>query len=68
MMQIFSQVDNLPIYLRPYEIFVTSSSSGIIEYVPDTCSVDYLKKKFPSPDWNLATFFNKYFGEDLDHA
>ncbi|CAD2087446.1 phosphatidylinositol 4-kinase, putative [Plasmodium vinckei brucechwatti] len=28
----------LPLWLRPYEILVTGSNSGIIEYVHDTCS------------------------------
>jgi phosphatidylinositol 4-kinase B len=35
------------IYLRPYEIFITSSNSGMIEFIPDTISLDSLKKKFP---------------------
>lgn len=56
------------IYLRPYEIFVTSSNSGLLEFVPDTNSIDYLKKKFPSKEWTLNTFFEKYFGEDYDQA
>ena len=58
----------LPIYLRPYEIFVTSSNSGFLEFVPDTTSIDYLKKKFPRNDWNLATFFEKYFADDFETA
>lgn len=55
--QIFANVNQLPIYLRPYEIFVTSNNSGMIEFVSDTNSIDYLKKKFPRKDWTLATFF-----------
>lgn len=35
------------IYLRPYEIFITSATSGMVEFVPDTISLDCLKKKFP---------------------
>jgi phosphatidylinositol kinase/protein kinase (PI-3 family) len=57
MKQIFEEDAHLPIYLRPYEIFVTSASSGQLEFVTDTASVDYLKKKFPARDWTLATFF-----------
>lgn len=60
---IFDKVENLPIFLRPYEIFVTSSNSGFLEFIPDTCSVDYLKKKFPLPSWTLSTFYDKYFGD-----
>lgn len=44
--EIFEEA-NLSIYLRPYEIFITSSNSGMIEFVPDTVSLDALKKKFP---------------------
>jgi phosphatidylinositol kinase/protein kinase (PI-3 family) len=58
----------LPIFLRPYEIFVTSSSSGFLEFIPDTNSIDYLKKKFPSTTWNLHTFFSKYFKDDYSKA
>ena len=62
--QIFKE-EGIPIYLRPYEIFVTSSDSGHIEFVPDTTSIDYLKKKFPNNEWTLATFFKKYFSGDF---
>jgi len=56
----------LSIYLRPYEIFITSSNSGIIEFIPDTISIDGLKKKFPKTKvngklWNMRTFFERYF-------
>lgn len=43
---IFKQA-NLSIFLKPYEIFITSSTSAIIEFVTDTISLDSLKKKFP---------------------
>lgn len=66
--QIFSKTHNLPIYLRPYEIFVTSSNSGILEFIPDTNSIDYLKKKFPNKDWTLCTFYEKYFADDFETA
>ena len=66
--QIFNSAENLNIFLRPYEIFVTSSNSGLLEFIPETNSIDYLKKKFPSKEWTLNTFFLKYFGEDYDQA
>lgn len=66
--QIFKDAHNLPIFLRPYEIFVTSSNSGVLEFIPDTNSVDYLKKKFPAKDWNLCTFYQKYFADDFEAA
>lgn len=33
--EIFVQ-EGHPIYLFPYEVFVTSSNSGLLEFVPDT--------------------------------
>ena len=46
MNQIFTEA-RLHIYLRPYEIFITSSTSGLVEFIPDTISIDSLKKKIP---------------------
>ena len=68
MKEIF-EAANLSIYLRPYEIFITSSSSGIIEFVPDTMSVDGLKKKFPlGRKWTLKTFYERYFINNFEEA
>jgi len=61
----------LNIYLRPYEIFITSSNSGMIEFIPDTISLDALKKKFPKnrmKPWNLRTFFDRYFINNFEEA
>ena len=66
--QVFANVNQLPIFLRPYEIFVTSNNSGILEFIPDTNSIDYLKKKFPRRDWTLKTFFERYFEDDYEQA
>lgn len=35
-----------PLRLRPYEILVTSASSGIIEFLANTSSIDGIKKKY----------------------
>lgn len=32
------------IQLQPYEIIVTSHNSGLIEFIEDTYSIDWLKK------------------------
>ncbi len=56
------------LYLRPYDIFVTGSNSGIIEYLPETSSVDALKHLFPQSGgvkWNLNTFYREYFYENF---
>ncbi|CAD2109147.1 hypothetical protein YYG_01637 [Plasmodium vinckei petteri] len=56
----------LPLWLRPYEILVTGSNSGIIEYVHDTCSVDSLKKKFGTD--SISTIFNIAFADNIFEA
>jgi len=63
MKAIFAE-DNLNIFLKPYEIFITSCNSGMIEFIPDTVSVDGLKKKLPK-GWTLKTFYENYFGENI---
>jgi hypothetical protein len=47
----------------------------MIEFIPDTISLDSLKKRFPkkpgmpiSQQWNLKTFYQKYFGENFEEA
>ena len=69
--KIFTDV-GLAIYLRPYEVIVTSCNSGLIEYIPDTISVDQLKKKFLKPtnsqQWTLKSFYQKYFGTEFEEA
>lgn len=72
MQRIFDKA-GLNIYLRPYEIFINSSNSGIIEFIPDTISLDALKKKFPKTKingklWNLRVFFEKYFQNNFEEA
>ena len=42
--QIFRRTSH-KLYLRPYEILITSSSSAVIEFMPDTISLNALKKK-----------------------
>ena len=69
MKEIFNNI-GLNIYLRPYDILVTSNSTGFIEFVPDTLSIDQLKKKFPKDGstWTLKTFYEKYFRDGFDDA
>jgi hypothetical protein len=53
---------NISIYLLPYEIIITSHSSGFMECITNSCSIDSIKKSFP-PDknWTLADFFERRF-------
>ncbi|CAM9327966.1 unnamed protein product [Choristocarpus tenellus] len=48
-------------WLRPYDIVATSPDSGIIEAVPDTVSLDALKKNDPCYT-TLLDFFQRHFG------
>jgi hypothetical protein len=43
----------------------------MIEFIPDTISIDSLKKKFPkrtNKPWNLRMFFEKYFSNNFEEA
>ncbi|OQS01304.1 phosphatidylinositol kinase (PIK-J) [Achlya hypogyna] len=52
---------NIPLTLRPYDVIATSATSGFIEAVPDTVSLDSLKKN--DPDYTtLLDFYVRYFG------
>eukprot|EP00466_Bigelowiella_natans_P017785 jgi/Bigna1/39092/e_gw1.30.137.1 len=51
----------LPLQLRPYEVVVTSPSSGLIETVPDATSIDALKGDVAGFT-SLADFFERYYG------
>ena len=48
--KIFSE-DNTGLKLKPYEILVTSSCSGLVEFLPNTISIDGLKKKIINILW-----------------
>ena len=63
---IFKKAD-IPLKLKPYEILITSPSSGLIEFIPNTISIDGLKKKiFPEPSLNI--FFRKFFITNFEEA
>ena len=60
---------NIPLKLRPYEILITSSSSGLIEFLPNTNSIDGCKKKFPKEkNWDLNDFYRGFFGYSFEEA
>ena len=45
----------------------------MVEFVPDTISLDTLKKKFPKKQaggkpWTLRTFFEKYYVNNFEEA
>lgn len=59
---VFAGRDLRELWLRPYEVMVTGGTAGFIEYVPDTISIDQLKKRFPA-GWTLRTYYEKRYGE-----
>ncbi|KAM7513799.1 hypothetical protein LguiA_003382 [Lonicera macranthoides] len=57
------QEAGLPLWLRPYEVLVTSSYTALIETIPDTASLHSLKSRFPSIK-SLRDFFIAKYEED----
>eukprot|EP01017_Pseudomicrothorax_dubius_P051338 TRINITY_DN9863_c0_g1_i1.p1 TRINITY_DN9863_c0_g1~~TRINITY_DN9863_c0_g1_i1.p1 ORF type:complete len:416 (-),score=65.38 TRINITY_DN9863_c0_g1_i1:17-1264(-) len=73
-MQIISRIHRifkkaaLSLYLRPYEILVTSANSGIIEFIPNTLSIDALKKKYGEPVRTLKQLYEENFSAFFEEA
>lgn len=64
--EIFSNSE-INLKIRPYEILITSSSSGLIEFIPNSNSIDGVKKKLPS-NWNLNNFFRNFYADCFEEA
>ena len=60
--------ENIPLKLHPYEIIITSNSTGLIEFIPDTISIDGLKKKLLENNITFTEFFEKHFGDDFEES
>ena len=56
---------NLSLYLKPYKVIITSVNSGFIEFVPNTISIDGLKKK---TNISLYDFYIQNFGCQFQEA
>ncbi|XP_039122440.1 phosphatidylinositol 4-kinase beta 1-like isoform X1 [Dioscorea cayenensis subsp. rotundata] len=54
------QEAGLPLWLRPYEVLVTSSYTALIETIPDTASLHSLKSRFPNISSLREFFVAKY--------
>ncbi|KAM7276929.1 hypothetical protein ACFE04_018795 [Oxalis oulophora] len=50
----------LPLWLRPYEILVTSSYTALIETIPDTASIHSIKSRYPKITSLRDFFVSKY--------
>lgn len=57
------QEAGLPLWLRPYEVLVTSSYTALIETIPDTASLHSLKSRFPNII-SLRDFFVAKYQEE----
>ena len=41
------------LWVRPYEILATGPGCGLIEFLPDTLSIDYIKKKMVEKEMSV---------------
>ncbi|XP_073012923.1 phosphatidylinositol 4-kinase beta 1-like [Typha latifolia] len=57
------QEAGLPLWLRPYEVLVTSSYTALIETIPDTASIHSIKSRFPNIS-NLRDYFIAKYGDN----
>ena len=70
-MQLIKLMDNIfkkaeiPLQLRTYEIIITSRNSGLIEFIPDSISIDGLKRK---TNTDLNTFYRNFFHHHFKEA
>ena len=64
----------LDLWLRPYNIFITSSDSAIMEFIPDSISIHGLKKhiakdpKLAGKIADLKSFYRWYYGPNFEKA
>ncbi|KAI3691334.1 hypothetical protein L2E82_49663 [Cichorium intybus] len=54
------QEAGLPLWLRPYEVLVTSSYTALIETIPDTASLHSIKSRYPNITSLRDYFIAKY--------
>ncbi|XP_022133226.1 phosphatidylinositol 4-kinase beta 1 isoform X2 [Momordica charantia] len=57
------QEAGLPLWLRPYEVLVTSSYTALIETIPDTASLHSIKSRYPGIS-SLRDFFVAKYEEN----
>ena len=63
--EIFKKID---IFVKSYEVIITSEESGLIEFLNNSNSIDGILKNIPK-DWNLDKFYRTYFkGEAFKNA
>ncbi|CAK9055424.1 unnamed protein product [Durusdinium trenchii] len=60
------QEAGLPLWLKATKVLVTSSTNGFLEFIPDSISVDAMKKLFPGK--TLAEIFKVAFADRMFEA
>ena len=63
---IFDQAPGVHLQLRPIEVLITGGKSGFIEMVPDSISIDRLKRLYP--EQSLNEIFQTAFADRLYSA
>ena len=63
--EIFKKVD---IFVKSYEVIITSETSGLIEFLNNTNSIDGILKNIPK-EWDLNKFYRTFFkGDEFKRA
>ena len=62
-LQIF-KFEKVKCWLQPYEIIATGTNVGIVEVVPNSMSIDQMKRKTKK---SLSDFYKDYFGPEGSH-
>ena len=72
-MQLIETIDlifkkrKLKLKLTPYEILSTGQNCGIVEFIPDALSIDYIKKTLIEStgfDMDLADYYRMKYGPE----
>ena len=59
---------NVGIFVKSYEVIITSETSGLIEFLNNTNSIDGILKNIPK-EWDLNKFYRTYFkGDEFKRA
>lgn len=61
------QEANIPVWILTYRIMSTSKTTGLIELIPDSTSIDGLKKK-PDFPGSLRAWYERSFGYQTDET
>ena len=59
---------NVGVFVKSYEVIITSQTSGLIEFLNNSNSIDGILKTIPK-EWDLNTFYRTFFrGEKFKRA